>query len=111
MLPAALALPPVETTNGLNENDITAYNVCLEFEKSAQADSVALIHARILGYLIIHSPSGNARHKVVKVMHSCAQDHAKLFQLGQAFMYHFIRPFKKSNGEHPTPQILLHLSC
>ncbi|KAK0435688.1 uncharacterized protein EV420DRAFT_1592662 [Desarmillaria tabescens] len=102
IMPAA-ALPPVETINGLNENGISAYNICLEFEKSAPAGSVALMHARILGYLIIHSPSPSARHEVVKVIHSCAQDHAKLSQLGQTFLNYFIRPFKKFKGRTPAP--------
>ncbi|PBK61816.1 hypothetical protein ARMSODRAFT_1089485 [Armillaria solidipes] len=98
--------------NGLNDNDTSAYNVYLEFDKSAPADSVPLIHASILGYLIIHS-SGNARHKVVKVIHSCAQDHAKLFQLVQTFINYFIRPCNQEiqwrtpdSSDPPSPQLL-----
>ncbi|KAK0436852.1 uncharacterized protein EV420DRAFT_1589940, partial [Desarmillaria tabescens] len=40
---------------------------------------------------------------IVKVIHSCAQDHAKLSQLGQTFLNYFIRPFKKFKGRTPAP--------
>ncbi|KAK0215357.1 hypothetical protein EDD85DRAFT_798662 [Armillaria nabsnona] len=101
MLPAALALLPVETTKDLNGNGISAHDVCLQFEKSAPPDNVVLIHARILGYMIIHSPSSAARHEVVK-------DHAKMSQPGQTFINYFIRPFKKPNrtpdsSDPPSP--------
>ncbi|PBK84071.1 hypothetical protein ARMGADRAFT_1037431 [Armillaria gallica] len=86
MLPAALALSPVEATNGLHEKSISAYNL-------TPTDSVVLIHVlRILGYMIIHSPSSAERHQVVK----------KLSQLGQTFV-------PKSNRT-PDFQILRHPS-
>ncbi|KAK0216735.1 hypothetical protein EDD85DRAFT_798168 [Armillaria nabsnona] len=101
-MPAA-ALPPVTgIPDGLDANDISAYNVCLEFENSVTSNNHALIHARVLGYLIIHSPSRTALHEVVKVIHSCAGDHSKLSQLGQTFIDYFIRPFKKFKGRTPA---------
>ncbi|PBK68646.1 hypothetical protein ARMSODRAFT_184772 [Armillaria solidipes] len=50
---------------------LDAYNVCLEFEKSAPPDSAALVYARTLGYLA----------------------HA----LGQTFIYYLIRPCRAMN--------------
>ncbi|PBK79726.1 hypothetical protein ARMGADRAFT_1092850 [Armillaria gallica] len=81
------ALPPSTTlSDGLSD----AYNICLEFEKSAPPDSAALVYVRTLVYLIIHSPSRTA---FVNAIHSCAWDYAKLSQLGHAFIEYFIRPY------------------
>ncbi|KAK0457937.1 uncharacterized protein EV420DRAFT_1683095 [Desarmillaria tabescens] len=98
----AVALPPVTILDDLNTNGIRAYNICLELEKSAPADSDTLIHARTLGYLIIHSPSHTALQEVANAIHSCARDHAKLSHLGQCFINYFIRPFKKFKGRTPA---------
>ncbi|KAK0442709.1 uncharacterized protein EV420DRAFT_1074455 [Desarmillaria tabescens] len=105
MVQVAAALPPVTSVtmlDGLDGNYISAYEACLEFEKSAPADSDALIHARILGYLIIHSPSRTVLHEVVKAIQSCAGDYSELSQLGQIFIDYFIRPFKKFKGRTPA---------
>jgi hypothetical protein len=48
--------------------------------------------ARILGYLIIYSPSDAARKEVVKLIHSCNNDYASLSELGSMFLDYFIRP-------------------
>ncbi|KAK2461245.1 hypothetical protein APHAL10511_006772 [Amanita phalloides] len=83
-------------------NALSAYNVCLAFEKEANTEQSRL-HARILGYLIIHAPSSTALAEIVKVIHSCAQDHKTLSGLGESFLIWFIRPFKKNKGRTPTP--------
>jgi len=51
-------LPPVEQTNIVDDepNVLGAYNVILDFERNAKTNKDAL-HARILGYLILHAPS------------------------------------------------------
>ena len=54
------------------------------------------MHARILGYLIIYSPSLTAQREVVKVIHSCCNDHASLSALGSAFLDYYIRPCEQS---------------
>ncbi|KAK0216811.1 hypothetical protein IW262DRAFT_1393654 [Armillaria fumosa] len=61
-----------------------------------------MIYARILGYLIIHSPSSSTCNEVVKVIHPCAQDHATLSRLGHSFLNYFIRPFKKFKSRTPA---------
>ncbi|KAH7886546.1 hypothetical protein F5I97DRAFT_1867971 [Phlebopus sp. FC_14] len=96
------ALPPrTEAKLGHYRNGLSAYDVCLRLEKNATTDE-GRMHARILGYLILHAPSHMAQSEVVKVIHSCAEDQKKLFDLGQCFRLWFIRPFKKSKG--PTPR-------
>ncbi|KAK0442704.1 uncharacterized protein EV420DRAFT_1074311 [Desarmillaria tabescens] len=100
-----VTLPPITSVtilDGLDANYTSAYETCLEFEKSAPANSDALIHARILGYLIIHSPSRTVLHEVVKAIQSCTGDYSELSQLGQIFIDYFIRPFKKFKGRTPA---------
>jgi len=58
--------------------------------------------ARILGYLIIYSPSATARHEVIKVIHSCNNDYASLSALGTTFLVYYIRPFKTLRGRTPS---------
>jgi hypothetical protein len=83
-------------------NALSAYNVCLAFEREADNEQSRL-RARILGYLILNAPSSIALAEIVTVIHSCAQDHKTLFDLGESFLIRFIRPFKKNKGRTPTP--------
>jgi hypothetical protein len=75
-------------------NALSAYNVCLAFEKEATTEQSRL-HARILGYLVLHAPSLNALAEIVKVIHTCAQDHNTLSELGElfgSFVHHQEKP-------------------
>ncbi len=75
----------------MEPNALSAYNVCLDFERDTKIDDDA-IRARVLGYLILHAPSLHARHQVIKVIHLCAQNYDSLSELGQSFINYFIRP-------------------
>jgi hypothetical protein len=92
------ALPPAssEKVGNLEPNALSAYNVCLDFERAAAAktDIDATRHARVLGYLILYAPSVHAHHEVIKEIHSCAQKYDTLSELGQYFMDYFLRPCK-----------------
>jgi hypothetical protein len=81
-------LPPVEQTNIVNDepNVLGAYNVILDFEHNAKTNKDAL-HARILGYLILHAPSIHARHEMVRVIRSCGQNQDTLSELGECFFH------------------------
>ncbi|KAF9240960.1 hypothetical protein BU15DRAFT_87516 [Melanogaster broomeanus] len=79
-----------------------AYSMILQFEQSAKSDK-ELVHARILGYLIIHGPSDDARETVAREVDSCHGDETKLGNLGQFYVEHYIRGFKKYKGRTPTP--------
>jgi hypothetical protein len=96
-MPAALPSDASERHH-LDSNSTSAYNACLEFEEHAMHHGTAddLMNARILGYLIIYSPSVTARHEVVKVIHSCSNDYASLSALGMTFLDYYIRPCEQS---------------
>jgi hypothetical protein len=79
----------------LGPNELSAYRVCLAFQEQATEKNL-IIHARILGYLILHAPTANARHEIVKAIHSCNNDFKVLSKLGQSFIDYYIRPCKFS---------------
>lgn len=96
-----MAVPlPVAKETRLEDNALSAYNVCLDFQSKAPDDDV--IPARVLGYLILNAPSATAQHEVVKVIHSCKHDFRTLSELGETFINYFIRPFKKFKGRTPA---------
>lgn len=78
----------------LGQDASRAYHVCQYFEERAMADNNVhdVMHARILGYLIIHSPSLTARGEVVKLIHSCNNNRAIISALASTFLDYFIRP-------------------
>ncbi|TFK69181.1 hypothetical protein BDN72DRAFT_959738 [Pluteus cervinus] len=85
---------------------ISAYRICLSFEESAKTkrDWDSLIRARVLGYLIINTPTRAGLSEVAKEIHLCTQEYEydKLSALGEAFVLLFIRPFEKFK-ESPPP--------
>jgi hypothetical protein len=95
---AAVPLPIAKETR-LEENALSAYNVCLEFQNKAHNDDVMrdVMRARVLGYLILNAPSATAQHEVVEVIHSCRHDFRTLSELGETFINYFIRPCKSAN--------------
>ena len=89
-----VALPEAHDTE-LGADALDAYRACLRLEKKAATEHDAM-HARLLGYLILHAPIPTRRQEIVKEVHSCNQDHGALSQLGEAFLNYFIRPCKLS---------------
>ncbi|KAN0139834.1 hypothetical protein V8E53_002496 [Lactarius tabidus] len=87
----------------LSQDASRAYNVCRDFEELATVnDNVRdIMHARILGYLIIKSPSLTAQGEVVKLIHSCNNNYATLSVLASTFLDYYICPFKKYKGRTP----------
>lgn len=76
-------------------NAISAYNVCLNFQKHALESNVArdVIRARLMGYLLLYAPPlPNALPEVVRCIHSCGGDYSELSGLGQTFIDYFVRP-------------------
>lgn len=86
-------LPPANEAKLCDLPALSAYNICLALENVATSDD-SRIHARILGYLILHAPSSIARAEIVNVIHSYAQDENTLLALGEHFLLHLICPCK-----------------
>lgn len=82
-------LPPIE----VDTNAQIAYDVCLGYQTVAHDQG--LMHARLLGYLIIHAPSTTARDEIVKLIDSCQEQEASLSELANVFIDYFIRPCKQ----------------
>ncbi|KAG9309699.1 hypothetical protein JVU11DRAFT_10375 [Chiua virens] len=83
---------------------LSAYDVCLALEDKSSTEENRM-HARILGYLILHAASGSttALAEIVRAIHSCSQDDQNLLNLGKCFRLWFILPFKKAKGRTPAP--------
>ncbi|TFK69180.1 hypothetical protein BDN72DRAFT_959737 [Pluteus cervinus] len=80
-------------------NGVNAYRVCLAFEEDAEAKGAIqdVVHARVLGCLIVHTPAGSvaALQEVVKEIQARDRDFDALSALGESFVDWFIRPFRK----------------
>jgi hypothetical protein len=98
-MPTALPSDAAER-HRLGQDATSAYNVCRDFEERATVTAKNnvrdIMHARILGYLIIYSPSPTAQGEVVKVIHSCGNNYATLSALGSTFLDYYIRPCEQS---------------
>jgi hypothetical protein len=71
-----------------------AYDICLGFERRAsnlRQPLPQLVCARILGYMLIHTPVVTGRDYLAQEIVDCADDDA-LWKLGQFYDNHFIRP-------------------
>lgn len=97
LLQPMVSLPPATQSNiaDLGPNALCAFNGILDFERNVKTSKDAL-HARMIGYLILHAPSSDARHEVIRVIDLCNQTHDTLSGLGQYLLDHFIRPCELS---------------
>ncbi|KAK7435226.1 hypothetical protein VKT23_019795 [Stygiomarasmius scandens] len=74
---------------------LNAFRLCINAERRANTD-VDRLHARVLGYLILHSPSNSARLEVARLIHSVlfnTENYEVFFDLGKAFVECLFRPF------------------
>jgi len=93
------SLPPEVPKRLRDISDVvSAYNICLTYEKSLQlaidnGDDVGnkQIYIRILGYLIHYVPTDQGLENVVKEISSCADDDFALLDLGKMYFNHYIR--------------------
>ena len=85
---------PFDAADGLGPDASSTYHICCDFEQHAisQDDAYDAMNARILGYLIIYSPSITARNEVIKAIHSCNNDIISLSALGSMFLDYYILP-------------------
>jgi len=97
-LVARPALLPSGAADGLGKEARCTYDICRGFEQRAivkDDDSCGAMHARILGYLIIYSPSVSAHNELINAIHSCNDDDVSLSALGSMFLDYYICPFKR----------------
>jgi len=75
----------------------TAYSRVLLLERAAHSDTnreileqKPLIHARVLGYLILEGPSMRAIEFVAKEVNACRSED-QLDELGETYLLHYLR--------------------
>ncbi len=72
---------------------LSAYNVCLEYEKEVATDADKPRYIRILGFLLLYAPSYAVRTEVARSIHSRGDDNV-LAELGAFFERNVIVPCK-----------------
>jgi hypothetical protein len=91
MTPLPPALP--STLAHLTTTVTDAYSTIQQLEKSATLHEIQypqlVIHARVLGYLILEGPSDQAREVVANEIVSC-ENQEKVAELGKFYCDHFI---------------------
>ncbi|KAJ2973625.1 hypothetical protein NUW54_g12032 [Trametes sanguinea] len=74
----------------------------------SRGDLASLVHARVLGYLLLYPPSQEARRSLVLDLASWQRAdvnkrHEAVVELGAKYLKHFISIFRKSPADTPTP--------
>ena len=98
---------PSQLPEHLNHSDVvseirSAYSRILLQEQAARLDAdhkvreQRLVHARILGYLILEGPSIRASEYVVERVNLC-QDDEQMDKIGEMYYIHFIRVCEPSS--------------
>ncbi|KAN0082941.1 hypothetical protein V8E55_008736 [Tylopilus felleus] len=83
-----------------DSNNLSVYNICLNYEEELAAFKNKLRYVRILGFLLLHAPNRGVRSEVTKCIHSC-KDGSDLTDVGAFFERNVILPFKKYRGRTP----------
>ncbi|KAI0364578.1 hypothetical protein BV20DRAFT_1057144 [Pilatotrama ljubarskyi] len=100
-LEAAQILPPDAATS------LALYStVVLPAEQAALNAAHQLIHARVVGYLLLYAPSSHARRTLeseVALCQTTRDPHPALFEIGAKYVRHLIVLFRESRGRTPTP--------
>lgn len=87
--------PQVQRIADEDPNYLSAYNICLKYEKEFAAFKDKLRSVRILGFLLLHAPSRGVRSEVTKCIHS-RQDSSNLTGVGAFFERYVIWPCESS---------------
>ncbi|KAI9065041.1 hypothetical protein FKP32DRAFT_1675063 [Trametes sanguinea] len=96
--------PPAEVAHlllacpQLTPTPLTAYRTLVLPAESAalsKGDQASLVHARVLGYLLLYPPSQEARRSLLLEISSCQsadveKQHEAVFELGAKYLKHFI---------------------
>ncbi|KAF8575890.1 hypothetical protein K439DRAFT_1368763 [Ramaria rubella] len=86
-----------------------AYEKCLELEENAantptpwKSGPSSLVCARLLGYMIIHSPTAEGHMNIAKEINSCSKGVAQLYQLAKFYIDRYLRVFRQNKGRTPV---------
>jgi hypothetical protein len=94
-----IPLPPNPYAVGTPSH--TAYSTCLAFQAQAPhlqvpwaATPTPLVCARLLGYMIIYSPTPQGRTNICNEINSCNGDRDTFHNLAKFYVDHYLRPCK-----------------
>ncbi|GJE94029.1 hypothetical protein PsYK624_101970 [Phanerochaete sordida] len=111
----SLPLPPLsETSMGPSYVDPyiqSAYNSVLDAERRATGSDMDLMHARVIGFLMIalHDFRGTLKLSAIKQVSKgvrsplTGQVDSAVYELGEMYRVHLLRAFRKSKGSLPPP--------
>lgn len=97
VLPSSLAMPQPLPNNlyvaGMPAHQVYATCLALEagIELSNWSGPPTPVCARLLGYMIIHSPTNEGRSNIVTEINSCLDDDVKLHELAKFYVWHYLR--------------------
>ncbi|KAF8550034.1 hypothetical protein OG21DRAFT_1420364 [Imleria badia] len=94
--------PEVQRITNEDSDNLSAYNICLDYEEELAASKDKLRYVRILGFLLLHAPNRGVRSEVTKCILSRKQS-SDLTDVGAFFERTVILPFKKYRGRTPKP--------
>ena len=83
--------PQVQRIADEDPNYLSAYNICLKYEKELAAFKNNLRFVRILGFLLLHAPNRAVRSEVAKCIHS-RNESSDLTDVGAFFERNVILP-------------------
>ncbi|KAF8573903.1 hypothetical protein K439DRAFT_1399426 [Ramaria rubella] len=100
-------LPVNPYTAGSQEHQ--AYTICLALQENAaniptpwKSGPSSLVCSRLLGYMIIHSPTEQGRMNITKEIKSCSKGAAQLYQLAKFYIDRYLRVFRRNKGRTPA---------
>lgn len=83
--------PEVQRIADEDSGDLSAYNICLDYEEELAAFEDKLRYVRILGFLLLHAPNQGVRSEVTKCIHS-RKPSSDLTDVGAFFERNVILP-------------------
>ncbi|KAG6371938.1 hypothetical protein JVT61DRAFT_8949 [Boletus reticuloceps] len=85
--------PEVQHIADKDPDNLSAYNICLNYEEELAAFKDKLCYVRILGFLLLHAPNRGVRSEVTKCIHSRKHWHSSdLADVGAFFERNVIVP-------------------
>ncbi|KAJ3515777.1 hypothetical protein NLJ89_g1537 [Agrocybe chaxingu] len=87
----------------------TAYSTCLAFQAQAPqlqvplaANPTPLVCARLLGYMILHSPTSQGRANICNEIRSCNGNRDMFHDMAKFYVDRYLRSFRSTKGRTPV---------